>query len=173
MDVFEAIKSRRSIRAYKKETLPAAIVKKLLEAATFAPSAGNVQPWAFVVATQLHIKQNLSFAAYNQKDVEDAPAVIVVCADEKRAEERYGERGTSLYCIQDTAAAVQNLLLAAKAMGLGSCWVGAFKEEQVRKIVSAPVGMKPVALVPIGYSDEEPAARSRRPLDEVVHRETF
>ena len=173
MDLLEAVKSRRSIRAYKKQDLPEGTVEQLLEAATQAPSAGNVQPWAFVVAASADMKKALSGAAYSQRQVEEAAVVIVVCADEKLAQERYGAKGKTLYCLQDTAAATQNILLAACSLGLGSCWVGAFKEEEVRKLIRAPSGMRPVAMIPVGSPDEAPQARDRRPLSEVVHRETF
>ncbi len=173
MELFEVIRNRRSIRAYKKQSLPPGTVEKLLDAARWAPSAGNIQPWAFVVATSLDVKHDLCLAAYNQKDVEEAPVVIVVCADEKRASESYGERGKKLYCLQDTAAAVQNILLSAHSLGLGSCWVGAFNEEQVRKVIKAPEGMKPVALIILGCPDEAPAARAKRPLSEIMYKETF
>jgi hypothetical protein len=88
----------------------------------------------------------------------------VVCADEKRAEQSYGARGKNLYCIQDTAAAIQNILLTVFSLGLGSCWIGAFKEDEIRKVIKAPKNMKPVALVPIGVPNEAPAARSRQPV---------
>ena len=119
------------------------------------------------------MKRALSLAAYGQAQVEEAAVVIVVCADEKRAEERYGAKGKALYCLQDTTAAVQNILLTACALGLGTCWVGAFKEEQVRKLIRAPSGMRPVAMITVGYPDESPAARGRRPLSEIMHGETF
>lgn len=126
-----------------------------------------------MVATQPQTKRNLSLAAYNQKNVAEASVVIVVCADEALAQERYGERGRTLYCIQDTAAAVQNILLAAYALGLGTCWVGAFIEDQVRKAINAPVNMRPVALIPVGYPAEPAAARSRRPLGKIMREESF
>jgi nitroreductase len=118
-------------------------------------------------------KQSLAFAAYGQKQLEEASIVIVVCADEKRVEQSYGERGKTLFCFQDTAAAVQNIMLTACSLGLGTCWVGAFKEEVVRKLVNSPEGVRPVALIPVGYPDEAPPARMRRPLSEIVHKETF
>ena len=173
MDVLEAIKGRRSIRAFKKQELPSSTIERLLEAARWAPSAGNVQPWEFVVAKLPQTKQNLSLAAYGQRDIEESSAVIVVCADEKRAAESYGERGKTLYCHQDTAAAIQNILLSAHSLGLGSCWIGAFKEEQVRKIINAPKDVKPVAIIPVGYADEKPEPRRRRSLGEIAHQETF
>jgi nitroreductase len=173
MDLLEVIKKRRSIRAYKKQDLPQGAIEKLIEAARWAPSAGSVQPWEFVVASTQKMKQNLSMAAFSQKDLEEASVVIVVCADEKRAEQSYGVRGKTLYCLQDTAAAVQNILLTAYSLGLGSCWIGAFKEDEVRKVIKAPKEMRPVALVPVGYPNEAPAARSRRSLSEIMHKETF
>ena len=99
--------------------------------------------------------------------------VIVVCVDEKRASQSYGDRGKNLYCIQDTAAAVQNILLTAYSMGFGTCWIGAFKEDEVKKIINAPKEIRPVAMIPIGYPDESPAARSRRPVKELIHKEAF
>ncbi|MGA2682571.1 MAG: nitroreductase family protein [Candidatus Bathyarchaeia archaeon] len=173
MEIFEAIKNRRCIRAFKKKELPPGTMEKLLDAARWAPSAGNVQPWEFVVAVSEDMKRALSLAAFGQKDIEDSSVVIVVCANEKRAEESYGERGKTLYCLQDTAAATQNILLTAYSLGLGSCWVGAFKEDQVRELIGAPKDIRPVALIPVGYPEEKPAARSRRPLSEIMHRETY
>jgi len=173
MEFFEIIQKRRSIRTYLKKDLPEETVNRLLEAARWAPSAGNVQPWAFVVAKSQQTKRSLSLAAYGQKDLEEAPIVIVVCADEKQAEQSYGLRGKTLFCIQDTAAATQNILLTAHALGLGSCWIGAFKEDEVKKIIKAPREMRPVALIPVGYPNETPHARDRRPVNEIIYEETF
>ena len=173
MNLQDAINQRRSIRTYKNQPLPQGTVEALLEAARQAPSAGNVQPWAFVVAETAQTKQALSAAAYKQKDIVEASAVIVVCADEARAEERYGARGKTLYCLQDTAAAIQNLLLTACSMGLGTCWIGAFKEAEVRKVIRAPTHMRPVAFIAVGYPNEAPHPRGRRPINEITHKETF
>jgi nitroreductase len=138
MEFFEVIKNRRSIRSFKRQALPPEVINQLIDAAKAAPSAGNAQPWAFVIATQQKTKQALAQAAFNQKWLEEAAAVFVVCADMKLAEESYGERGRMLYCIQDTSAAVENILLAATALGLGGCWMGAFHEDEVRSIINAP-----------------------------------
>jgi nitroreductase len=115
----------------------------------------------------------LSNAAYGQRSLQEASVVIVVCADEKRADESYGARGRSLYCIQDTAAAIENILLTACSIGLGTCWIGAFKEEQIRNVINCPPEIRPVALIPVGYPNESPPARPRRPAGEVVHKEKF
>jgi nitroreductase len=173
MELFEAIKNRRSIRTYKKQELNQETINQLIDAARAAPSAGNAQSWAFVVATEQKTKEALATAAFGQKWLEEAAVVFVVCADLKRAEESYGERGKSLYCYQDTSAAIENILLAACSMGLGTCWMGAFREEEIRKVINAPPHMKPVALIPVGYPNESPRARSRRPASEVVFRESF
>jgi nitroreductase len=173
MELSDAIKKRRSIRTYKKQDLPQDTVEKLLEAARWAPSAGNIQPWEFVVANTQKTKQRLSTAAFGQNNLEEASVVIVVCADEKRAAESYGVRGRTLYCLQDTSAAIQNILLTACSLGLGSCWIGAFKENEIKKVINAPEGIRPVALIPVGYPNEAPSARSRRPLSEIMHTETF
>ncbi len=171
MELQDAINKRRSIRTYKNQPLPEGTVEALLDAARQAPSAGNVQPWEFVIASAAETKQALSEAAYGQSDITEAPVVIVVCADEKRAAERYGARGRTLYCLQDTAAAVQNILLTAVSMGLGTCWIGAFKEQEIRRVINAPKDIRPVALIPVGYSAESPPVRQRRPISEIVHDE--
>lgn len=173
MELFEVIKKRRSIRSYKKQELPQEIVNQIVDAARLAPSAGNSQSWAFVIVKKEEAKLALAQAAFGQRWLGGAAIVIVVCADLKRAEESYGQRGKILYAIQDTSAAIENILLAASALGLGACWMGAFREEEIRKIINASMDMKPVALIPIGYPSESPNARSRRPLSEVVFEETF
>ncbi|MDH5495344.1 MAG: nitroreductase family protein [Candidatus Bathyarchaeota archaeon] len=173
MDVFEAIKDRRSIRVFEREAISEEHVERLIDAARHAPSAGNIQPWEFVIVRDQQIKRQLSVAALNQTFIEEAPVVIVVCANEARSGQGYGSRGVNLYCIQDTAAATENILLAAYAMGLGACWVGAFREEMVRQALNTPTHVRPVAIVPVGNTSEKPAPRGRRPMREIVHRETF
>lgn len=173
MDVFEAIKDRRSIRAFEKKTVSEEQVEKLIDAARHAPSAGNLQPWEFVIVRDPQIKRQLSIAALNQTFIEEAPVVIVVCANEARSGRGYGSRGVNLYCIQDTAAATQNMLLAAYAMRLGTCWIGAFREEMVSKTLKTPDYVRPVAIIPIGYPSEKPKLRRRMPITDIIHQETF
>jgi nitroreductase len=148
-------------------------VEKLIDAARWAPSAGNIQPWEFVIVRKPEIKRRLVEAALNQVFIEEAPVVIVVCANKVRSSQGYGVRGENLYCIQDTAAAIQNIQLTAYSLGLGTCWVGAFREERAREILKIPRGIRPVAIVPIGYPAEAPRPRSRRPISQIVHYETF
>jgi nitroreductase len=172
MELSEAIKKRRSIRAFKKQDVPEEIVEKLIDAARWAPSAGNIQSWEFVIVRKQDVKEELVKAA-GQAFVEEAPVVIVVCANEKRSSMGYGVRGKTLYCIQDTAAATQNILLTAHSLGLGACWVGAFNEDKAKEAVNAPEGIRPVAIIPVGYADESPMQRSRRPISQIVHHESF
>lgn len=173
MNIFDIFKSRRSIRSFKSEEVPDEYIRKILEAARWAPSAGNVQPWEFIIIRNLEIKREIARAALNQVFIEEAPVVIVVCADEARSGWAYGSRGANLYCIQDTAAATENMLLAAYALGLGACWVGAFREDEVKRILKLPRGIRPVAIVPIGYPAERPSPPPKRRLEEIVHYESF
>jgi|YelNatPaOPRAMG01_1025707.scaffolds.fasta_scaffold52239_2 nitroreductase len=173
MEVIDAIKNRRSIRSYKQQEIPQSVINQLIDAARLAPSAGNAQSWAFVVAQKHETKGLLSDATYGQRSIQEASVVIVVCADEKRAYENYGPRGKALYCIQDTAAAVENILLTACSLGLGTCWIGAFREEEIRKVINCPQEMRPVALIPVGYPNESPSPRPRRPISEIMYKETF
>jgi len=173
LDVFEAIKKRRSVRAYTSEEVTEKDVEKLIEAARLAPSAGNIQPWEFVIVTNAETKRRLSGAALHQTFIEEAPVVIIVCADVARSSWGYGSRGTNLYCLQDTAAATENMLLAAQALGLATCWVGAFHEDKVARVVNTPRNVRPVAIVPVGRPAEKPSARPKRSMREIVHYETF
>jgi nitroreductase len=173
MDVFEAIKGRRSVRAFKREDVPVGMVEKLIDAGRWAPSAGNIQPWEFIIVRKAEVKRKLAAAAGGQGFIEEAPVVVVVCANENRSVQGYGVRGKTLYCIQDTAAAIQNIHLAAFAMGLGTCWVGAFKEEDAKEALKIPDGVRPVAIVPVGYAAEAVPQRRRRPVDQMVHYEVF
>jgi nitroreductase len=173
MDVFEAIKGRRSIRVFNRRDVSDEDVAKLIDAAVWAPSAGNIQPWELVIVRKPDVKRRLAEAAWDQSFIEQAAVVIVVCANENRSSQRYGDRGKSLYCIQDTGAAIQNIHLAAYSLGLGTCWIGAFKEQEVRQILNVPQGIRPVAIVPVGYAAESASPRSKRPMDQIVHQETF
>lgn len=173
MNVLEAIKGRRSIRAFKSQDVSAEIVEKLIDSARWAPSAGNIQPWEFIIVRDPKIKRELVKAALNQTFIKEAPVVIVACADEDRSFQGYGIRGKNLYCIQDTAAAIQNIHLTAYSLGLGTCWVGAFREEEAMEVLKIPRGVRPVAIIPVGYSAEYPQPRGRRSINQIVHYETF
>jgi nitroreductase len=173
LEVFEAIYGRRSIRSFKLKPFPEEALTRVLDAGRWAPSAGNVQPWEFIVVREQKLKNGLALAALHQTFIAEAPVVIVVCADLWRARGSYGLRGETLYCLQDTAAAVQNMLLAAYALGLGTCWVGAFDEEAVKATLEIPERYRPVAIIPVGYPDESPGRTPRRSLRSILHMEKF
>ena len=169
MDFWQVIEERRSVRDFEVgRDVSADMVERILGAAIRAPSAGNCQPWHFVVVRNEQVKDSLAQAAYGQWFVAEAPVVIVVCADPARSAWRYGSRGTQLYCLQDTAAATEHILLAVTALGLGACWVGAFDERAASKALDLPASLRPVAIVPIGYPTGRPYRTSRRGLEEVV-----
>jgi nitroreductase len=172
-DLLEAIKGRRSIRAFKRKEVSGEYVERLIDAARWAPSAGNIQPWEYIVIRRPETKKALAEAALDQSFIEEAPVVIVVCANEVSSFQGYGIRGKALYCIQDTAAATQNIHLVAYSFDLGTCWVGAFEEDEARRILKIPEGVRPVAIIPVGYADEGPTPPARRPLDQIFHSELF
>ncbi len=168
MNLKEAIEKRHSVRSFKVEGISEEAIQTLLEAACQAPTAGNMQAWRFYVVRNEKIKRDLAISALNQMWMSRAPVIIVLCADMARAERFYGERGRNLYALQDTAAAAQNLLLTAGSLGLGGCWVGAFSEARVAKLLDLPHSVRPLALLPIGYPDEEGKETSRLKPEEVT-----
>jgi nitroreductase len=173
MELFEAVSRRVSVRAFKGSALRDGHLERILGAAILAPSAGNLQPWSFVVSKGKAIKEALAEAALCQLFIAEAPIIITVCAVEENSAVRYGDRGRKLYCIQDTAAAIQNVLLSATALGYGTCWIGAFDENAVREVLSVPVGVRPVALIPLGLANEDPPRVTRKPLEAVLLYETY
>jgi len=171
MDMEECIKTRGDVRKYKPDPVHNADVKDIINAAIQAPSSGNVQNWEFIVIRSSDIKNKLAEAAMGQDFVGKAPLVIVVCANMDEITPRYGGRGVSLYSIQNTAAAIQNLVLAAWNKGIGSCWVGAFSENDVKKILYLPEAIRPVAIITLGYPDEKVKKPERKSLEEVTFAE--
>jgi nitroreductase len=159
--------SRFSCRKFRGDPVEPADLEKLREALRWAPSAGNAQPWIFYEITNQGVKDALAAAALNQHFIAGAPVVYAVCADPREAERAYGERGRTLYVFQDTAAAVMSLLIAATALGYASCWVGAFDEGRVAKILGLEPGRRPVALVPLGRAAEKDKGSDRKPEAQV------
>ncbi|HDR53480.1 MAG TPA: hypothetical protein ENN60_02295 [archaeon] len=167
MDLLKAILWRRSIRRYKPEPVEQEKILELLKAAVWAPSAGNTQSWRFWVVKKPELKLELSRACNGQSHVREASHVILVGFNEDEARRAYGNRGVTLFAIQDTAAAIQNLILRATDLGLGTCWVGSFDEYKTRELLELPRNIKPVALVTVGYPAEKPESR-RKDIKEVV-----
>jgi len=168
MEFSEVIGRRRSVRHFSsKQSVSDEDIRALLLAAVSAPSAGNIQPWRFSVVKSLEARERLA-SALHQRWASAAPVTIVVSVDPRPCAARYGARGERLYAIQDTAAAAQNILLAAVDRGLASCWIGAFDEDSVRTALGLPDAITPVIVLPIGYSAESAGKPARRPLDEVT-----
>jgi len=169
VDLFEAVKERRSIRSFKPDPVPREKLMTALEAALWAPSAGNCQPWDFVIVEEASTKRQLVELALADAFVAQAPVVVVVCANTQRSAARYGERGRRFYCLLDAAAATQNLLLAVHGLGLGACWVGGFDDQAVASVLGLPPHVRAVAIVPVGVPAGRPPATWRMPLRDLIH----
>jgi len=172
MKNIDFILKRRSCRDFSGEPLREGDLEILLEALRRAPSAGNIQPWFFYVVKNKTIKKGLAQAAHGQNFLAKAPVVFVVCAIPRISATSYGERGRTLFCIQDTAAAVENLLIATTALGYGSCWVGAFDEEKAKKALNIPEHLRPVAIVPVGpgsISQDDPTRRQISEISAIIN----
>lgn len=164
MDVMEAIRTRRSIRAYKPDPVPDDALMTVLEAARLAPSAGNRQPWLFVVVREQAVKERLR-EAYGAEWFHTAPVIICACGSPDCA---WTRSDGMCYCAIDVTIAMDHLILAAWEQGLGTCWIGAFDPEKVKEALELPEGYEPIAMTPLGYPAESPAARPRKPLEEIV-----
>ncbi|MGC8849780.1 MAG: nitroreductase family protein [Candidatus Bathyarchaeia archaeon] len=173
MDFFEAVEGRRSIRAFKKAPVDDGILRRVLEAAQWAPSAGNLQARDFIVVRDPSVKERLARAALGQWFIVEAPVNVVVCANLERSASRYGERGRRFYAWMDAAAAVENLMLAAHALGLASCWIGAYRDEEVSEILGLPEWVKPVAIIPLGYPGEKTYPTPRTAVEKLTYRDRY
>ncbi len=160
--------TRRSVRNFRQDNIPDDMIRELIRAAIYAPSAGNCQPWHFYVVKDFCVRKRVYEEACRQEFLKEAPVLIIVCIDRNESADRYGKRGETLYNIQNTAAAVQNILLSATDMGLGSCWCGDFDDWSLQKILQMDSGRIPVAIVAVGYACFEPSAPKRKPIDEVA-----
>lgn len=169
MDVLDAIKSRRSIRAYEARDVEEEKLKNVLEAGRLSPSASNRQERRFVILKDAATRKALSEAAKNQTFVAQAPVVIAACSVETDYIMMCGQYAYSI----DTAIAVDHMTLAAVEQGLGTCWIGAFDEKKVRKILKIPDNIRVVALLPLGYPAAIPHPTPRKSIDEIVMRERW
>jgi nitroreductase len=151
MDVFEAIQKRKSIRSFESTPLSKENVQRLLEAARTAPSAGNIQPWHFIVVMNAEKRKELSKGAF-AKFLSNAPVVIVACGDIKASPDWYAV---------DTSLALENMVLAATGEGLGTCFVGSFKEENVKAALKIPKNLNVIALLAVGFSTEKESLSSK------------
>jgi nitroreductase len=184
VEVLEAIKTRRSVRRFKPTPVPGEILERVLEAARWAPSWANTQCWRFIVVRDVRLKAELA-ATLRGRPVEDAaeasknaatdallqaPLVIVACAEMGKSGYLQGVPSTDKgdWYMFDVALAMQNLVLAAHSLGLGTVYVGLFDARQAAAILKVPDGFSVVAITPLGYPDQEPRTRLRRELSEIV-----
>jgi len=149
MNVLEAIGMRRSVRAYASTPIPPDVLDRLRQALRFAPSACNLQPWRFIFVFDPQIRQRLAQAAQEQLFMADAPLIVVGCGLPQQAYQTMGGSGNSVDI--DVAIALDHLTLAAAGEGLGTCWIGAFDEGAVKRLLHVPPQAKIVALMPVGY----------------------
>ncbi|MFB3897767.1 MAG: nitroreductase family protein [bacterium] len=166
MDIYEVIKIRKSVRKYAAKRIDAPVLNRVLEAVRLAPSGCNAQPWKFIVVKDPELKQKLAVASHRQKFIAEADVVIIACGNPDLAYPRQGGY-MSAFPI-DLAIAVEHLCLAAAAEGLGTCWIGAFDEKEVKKVIPIPDPWRIVALTPLGYPAENPPDRGRKPISEIV-----
>lgn len=168
MTVLEAIVKRRSIREFIDQGVPEHAVEALIDAILWAPSAGNMQSRKFYFVLRKEVKEAIARAALGQRFISTAPIAVVACLD-RRISVRYGDRGINLYAIQDAAASIENMMLVARDLGLGTCWIGAFNEFDVAEVLDLPDHLRPVAIIPVGYPAALPkGAPKRLPREEVV-----
>ncbi len=171
MDVFDCIYSRRSIRKFLNKEISNEDVRKILEAGRHAPSSGNLQNWRFIVVKNEKIKNEIFKASLNQDVIKNANVLIIACSD-NNAIMPYGIRGLKLYSIQNVAAAIENMLLAANALGIGSCWVGAFEEKKIKNILKIPENVSVHAIICLGYPAENPKS-VRMPIEKIAFSEFY
>jgi nitroreductase len=160
MSLVDVILSRRSIRSYKRKKVPKEVLNRIFEAGRQAPSASNMQPWHFIVLTDFEVKEKLSHGRWNTF-VKDSAFTVVGCA---HVGDSYGQKWSTV----DTTIALENMVIAAWALGIGSCWIGDFEEEEVKKLLNIPEDWKVIALISFGYPTEQPGSSLKKPLSEIV-----
>jgi nitroreductase len=175
MSILDTIKKRKSVRAYNNKSIPDKVMAKMLESLRLAPSACNFQPWKFIVVTDKNIKKKLVTAAKDQKFIAEAPVVIVGCGFPEEAYKTMGGYGNSVDI--DLSIAIDHLTLAAAEEGLGTCWIGAFNEKEVKDILSIPDNVKVVVMTPLGYPQKplkvQTGSGRRKSLKEIVVYDRF
>lgn len=169
MNFFDIARQRHSIRAFKSDLVETDKLTAILEAANSAPSAGNQQAYEIFLVRDAGRKAELARCCYSQQYVAQAPEVLIFCSHSLLSAQKYGTRGEQLYSLQDATIACTYAMLAASALGLGTVWIGAFKDQAVWETIGSPEGVEPVAILPIGYPDEAAHATPRRPLGSLVH----
>jgi len=162
--VLEAIKKRQSVRSYLAKEIPEDVLQQVLEAGRLAPSASNRQDWKFIVVKNEDLRKKLVPACKNQEFVEEAPIVIAGCGTNPDYVMPNGEHTYSI----DLAIALDHMSLEAASLGLGTCWIGAFYQDQVKEILGVPEDVRIVNLLILGYPKELRTKTGRKPLSEII-----
>lgn len=168
-DILDLIKSRRTVKYFLPKFISWENIARIIDAARHAPSSGNIQNWKFIVCIEGSVKQSVAATCNEQFEIVQAGALIVVCNEVEKAERYYGLRGERLYSIQNCAAAIQNMLLEATSLGLGSRWIGAFDEEELKAKLGIPEEVRPQAIIAVGYAKDTPPKPPKYPLETVVY----
>ena len=169
MDFLELVKTRYSVRKYKSDPVPEALLQKILQAAQLAPTAANRQPFQLIVITSPERRAAL-VPISDQAWFTEAPVVIAVVAETAKA---WGENDSRDFSLIDTAIVADHITLAATDLGLGTCWIGGFEAAMARDILHLPAGVEPIVFIPVGYVDDQPEEKERKPLDELVRYEQW
>lgn len=172
MEVEKAIKKRRSIRKFQNRKVDETAITQIIESGNWAPSVGNLQNWYFIVVREKKNRERLAKACLGEMWIANAPIIIVVLSRTDRVVNSYGTRG-ELYHIENVAACVQNMLLRAHDLGLGSTWVGSFEEDEVSFMLDLPENIKPIAILPIGYPGEKVPIPTRQKIIYKVYHEKW
>jgi nitroreductase len=170
MDFFELIQERYSVRRYKSTSVEDEKLNQVLEAARLAPTAANRQPFRVVVIETAGHEEELS-TVYGAEWFTDAPLVLCVCGVEAEAWVRSHD-GKS-YLDVDAAIVMDHIVLAATALGLGTCWIAAFNPDAAREVLDLPEGVEPIIFTPLGYPDTSPGSKRRKDLDDLVKEGTW
>lgn len=165
MSLIDVILSRRSIRKYEDKEVPEDALEKILEAGRQAPSAGNRQPWHFIMVTDDEIKEKLSHGRWNTF-IRDSAFTVVGCGS---TGDPYSRKWSTI----DTTIALQNMVIAAWSLGVASCWIGDFEEEEVKRLLSIPEEWKIVSLISFGYPAEQLGSKWKKPLEEITSYNKF
>ena len=168
MNIFDIIRTRRSIRKYRDKPVEWEKSVEILQAGKYAPFAGNIFNVKFIVVKNDAKRAAIAEACLQQYWMQDAPIQIVIVGEPEKAERYYGTRGARLYTVQGAAAAAENMLLTSHSLGLGSCWVGAFDEEEIRRICNLPEHVNVQAILTIGYADEQPTPPPKYRIEHVM-----
>ncbi|HZK84308.1 MAG TPA: nitroreductase family protein [Desulfosporosinus sp.] len=182
MEFMEVVEQRTSVRTFLDKEVADDLILQILFCGHKAPTAGNIQPWEFIIIKNPSLKQeivNTTFVGNNEQSEKtqvwmlNASVFIVVCADIERSVARYGKKAAESLVYLDCSACVENMLLAIVNLHLASCYVSGFNENKLTSVLGLPSGVIPVAVVPIGYPAGQTEKRNKRQLESLIHCETF